>query len=83
MADVVKHSSLRLIDIWRFTLGQLKGEDSEGPNVHFEVVGALSSDQFWGHPAHGPDLTLPHILIGSQLDSVSEICKLDVALFRH
>ena len=38
VADVVQDFCLGFIDIWRFSLGQLKGENSKGPNVNLEVV---------------------------------------------
>ena len=54
----IQNLLLRLRDVGRFTIGKLEREDTEGPDVDFDVIGAFSSNKLWRHPAYGTNLTV-------------------------
>ena len=48
--DIDHNTALRLTDVGRVTLGDLKGEDTERPDVNLGVVASLTLNELWRHP---------------------------------
>lgn len=79
--DKIQDFLLRLRNVGRLTISQLKSKDTEGPDIYLDIIRALSSDELGRHPANGADLAISLRLLLSKLCSISKVCQLKVALF--
>ena len=81
--NVENHFILWQSDPRCVTVRHLHRKDANGPYVDLCCVASLALNQLWRHPADSSDFAGAGRCLLSQLDSVAEVCKLDIPIDRH
>ena len=74
----IQYFLLRLTDVRGLTVGEFKGENTEGPDVYLDVVRCFTANQFRGHPADSTNFTVSLSFFLSELGGIAEIGQFQI-----